>query len=139
LAAPLHNHAFKRLHAFLFLLAIGFFQDHVDPDGVARAEIGEVFAQLRLLRFYKYWIHSFISRQTRSGGASTLRTINDYTQMYAIFPQKLNDMRRSKGRRPLSLLLEPRLSAILAIFAAKFFFEDVCFRSRAKHLHHSDG
>src|ERR1700691_5374893 len=86
LTSTLHDDAFKRLHAFFFLLAICFFQDHVDPDGVARAEIGEVFAQLRLLRFYKYRIHSFISRQTRSGGASTLRTIADYTQIWAMFP-----------------------------------------------------
>jgi len=70
---------------------VRFFQDHVDSDGVARAEIGEVFAQLRLLRFYKYRIHSLISRQTRSGGASTLRTIINYTQIWAVFPQKLHD------------------------------------------------
>src|SRR5712691_1238714 len=39
--------AFERLQAFLYLLAFAFLQADVDAHGVTRAELGEVFAQLR--------------------------------------------------------------------------------------------
>src|SRR6266478_3790758 len=38
-----NHHAFERLQALLFLLAVAFLQAHIDTDGVAWPEFGEVF------------------------------------------------------------------------------------------------
>src|SRR5882762_3314333 len=43
------HHAFERLQALLFLLAVAFLQADIDTDGVTRPEFGEVFAQLRFM------------------------------------------------------------------------------------------
>jgi len=49
-AALLGDHnAFERLDAFLDLFAFAFEEADIDPDCVARAEVGEVFAQLRFV------------------------------------------------------------------------------------------
>jgi len=54
-------HPSKGLQAFLGLLAFAFLQAHVDAHGVARAELGEVFAQLRFMEFTNYRIHVPVS------------------------------------------------------------------------------
>src|SRR6267143_519789 len=43
------HHALECLEALLHLLAFAFLQADVDAHGVARAELGEVFAQLRFM------------------------------------------------------------------------------------------
>jgi hypothetical protein len=43
------NHAFKRLETFLFFLPFAFFETDIYANGVARAELGKVFAQLRFM------------------------------------------------------------------------------------------
>jgi len=43
------THALEGLEALLHLLAFAFLQADVDAHGVARAELGEVFAQLRFM------------------------------------------------------------------------------------------
>src|SRR5258708_30288564 len=43
------HHALKRLQALFFLLAVAFLQPHIDTDGVAWPEFGEIFAQLRFM------------------------------------------------------------------------------------------
>src|SRR2546428_4604175 len=43
------HHALERLEALLHLLAFTFLQADVDANGIARAELGEVFAQLRFV------------------------------------------------------------------------------------------
>jgi hypothetical protein len=44
-----------------------------------------ILANLGLLRFMHNRIHDFISRQTRSGGASTQRTISDSSLFTTVF------------------------------------------------------
>src|SRR2546428_14047580 len=43
------HHALERLKALLHLLAFTFLQADVDAHGIARSELGEVFAQLRFV------------------------------------------------------------------------------------------
>ena len=43
------HHAFKGLDAFLDLFAFAFKEADVDADGVARAELRQIFAQLRFV------------------------------------------------------------------------------------------
>ncbi len=71
-AALLGDHyAFEGLDAFLDLFALAFLQADVYLDGVASAELGKVFAQLRFMQLTYYRIHFLYSLQTHSGGAST--------------------------------------------------------------------
>src|SRR5882757_138073 len=80
-AALLRNHhAFKCLDAFLDLLAFAFHQAYVHLDGVAGAELGEIFAQLRFMQLLNDRIHFRCSLQTHSGGASTSKANIDYRQ-----------------------------------------------------------
>src|SRR5207302_6659066 len=43
------HHTLECLEALLHLLAFAFLQAHVDAYGIARAELGQVFAQLRFM------------------------------------------------------------------------------------------
>src|SRR5437870_2199218 len=75
-AALLGNHnAFERLNAFLDLFAFAF----EEADGIARTELGEVFAQLRVMKLTNYGVHVRYSLQTHSGGASSSQTNCNYT------------------------------------------------------------
>jgi len=79
-AAFLGNHnAFERLDAFLDLFAFAFKEADIDSDGVARAELGEIFAQLRFMKLTNYRMHVLCSLQTHSGGASSSETNCNYT------------------------------------------------------------
>ena len=79
-AALLGNHnAFERLNAFLDLFAFAFEEADIDADGIARTELGEVFAQLRVMKLTNYGVHVRYSLQTHSGGASSSQTNCNYT------------------------------------------------------------
>src|SRR6266849_3495024 len=54
-AALADHHALKRLDSLFF--PFDFLQTHVDPHGIARTELGEVFSHLRLLEFFDHSIH----------------------------------------------------------------------------------
>src|SRR3984957_8373181 len=82
-AASAHHHAFERLDALF--IALTFFQADVDANGIARAEFGEIFAELRVLHTAKYRFHFYLSVQTRSGGASLRRTIRNSTEIRGVF------------------------------------------------------
>src|SRR6266481_1724607 len=85
-AALLRNHhAFKGLDAFLDLFAFAFHQAHVHLDGVAGAELGEIFAQLRFMQLLNDRIHFRYSLQTHSGGASTSKPNINYRQTLIVF------------------------------------------------------
>src|SRR6267378_4126592 len=79
------HHPLECLEALLHLLAFAFLQADVDAHGVPRAELREVFAQLRFMESTNYRIHVLVSLQTRSGRASSLETISDYRQIVTIF------------------------------------------------------
>src|SRR5262245_59760741 len=57
------DHTFKGLDAFLDLFAFTFEQPDVDLDRVARAEVGQIFAQLRFMKFANHRIHVCCSLQ----------------------------------------------------------------------------
>src|ERR1700751_2977844 len=77
-ASATHHHAFERLDALF--IALAFFQPDVDANGIARAEFGEILAELRVLHTANYRFHFYLSVQTRSGGASLRRTIQHFTE-----------------------------------------------------------
>src|SRR5579872_3774578 len=77
-ATAAHHHALERLDALFIALAL--FQADVHANGIARAEFGEIFAELRVLHTANYRFHFYLSVQTRSGGASLRRTICDFTE-----------------------------------------------------------
>ncbi len=86
-AAAAHHHSFEWLDAFLF--AFGFLQADVDADGIAGAEFGEVFAKHGFLRFSDSSIHGRVSRQTHSGGASSILVNGKYSENGADFLEVL--------------------------------------------------
>src|SRR5258707_182910 len=89
-AALLGNHnAFERLNAFLDLFAFAFEEADIDADGVARTELGEVFAQLRVMKLTNYGMHVRYSLKTHSGGASSCKTNCKYTGNRAIILERL--------------------------------------------------
>src|SRR6266700_17969 len=51
------HHAFKGLEPLLFLLALAFLEADVHANGIARAKLGEVFAQLRVMQFTNCRVH----------------------------------------------------------------------------------
>src|SRR5713226_2126588 len=55
------HHALECLEALLHLLAFAFLQADVDAHGIARAELGEVFAQLRFVQLLNSGIHVPVS------------------------------------------------------------------------------
>src|SRR5690348_4634591 len=64
------DHAFKSLEAFLFLLALAFLEADVYANRIARTELGEVFAQLRIMQFTNCRVHVRASfRPTQAGPA----------------------------------------------------------------------
>src|ERR1700751_2308313 len=82
-AAAAHHHSFEWLDTLF--IALTFFQADVDANGIARAEFGEILAELRVLHTAKYRFHFYLSVQTRSGGASLRRTINNSTEIRWFF------------------------------------------------------
>ena len=89
-AALLGNHnAFERLNAFLDLFAFPFEEADINADGVARTELGEVFAQLRVMKLTNYGVHVRYSLQTHSGGASCCKANRNYTGNRWIFLERL--------------------------------------------------
>src|SRR5271154_3975351 len=83
LTAAAHDHALKRLDALFIALAL--FQADINFHRIAGTEIGMILANLGLLRFMNDRIHDIISRQTRSGGASTRRTISNSSAFTPVF------------------------------------------------------
>src|SRR5215831_7564526 len=61
------DHAFKGLDAFFDLVAFAFKEADVDLDRVARAEVGQIFAQLRFMEFANRRIHFSYSLQDPLG------------------------------------------------------------------------
>src|SRR4029077_5774506 len=82
-AAAAHHHAFEGLDTLF--IAFAFFQADVDANGIARAEFGEILAELRVLHTANYRFHFYLSVQTRSGGASLRRTIRNSTEIRGFF------------------------------------------------------
>src|ERR1700751_3795829 len=79
-AATAHHHALEWLDTLF--IAFAFFQADVDSNGIARAEFGEILAELRVLHTANYRFHFYLSMQTRSGGASLRRTISNFTEIW---------------------------------------------------------
>src|SRR5690349_14361225 len=70
------HHTFKSLEAFLFLFALAFLEADVHANGIARAELGEVFAQLRFMQFANCRVHVRASfRPTQAGPALERQTL----------------------------------------------------------------
>src|SRR5277367_3989519 len=78
LSAAAHYHAFEWLDALF--VALAFLQAHVHANRVTRAENRVVLANLGRLYLCDDRLHGYYSRQTRSGGASTQRTITNYIE-----------------------------------------------------------
>src|ERR1700723_1355098 len=78
LTAAAHDHALKRLDAFLVPLAL--LQAHVHANRVTGSENGMILANLGRLHLSENRLHGDYSRQNRPGGASTQRTIPDYIE-----------------------------------------------------------
>src|SRR5271169_285361 len=83
LTAAAHDHALKRLDALFIALAL--FKADINFHRIAGTEIRMILANLGLLRFMNDRIHDIISRQTRSGGASTQRTISNSSAFTPVF------------------------------------------------------
>src|ERR1700751_2450157 len=81
-AATAHHHALEWLDTLF--IAFAFFQADVDSNGIARAEFGEILAELRVLHTANYRFHFYLSVQTRSGGASLRRTICNFTEFRGV-------------------------------------------------------
>src|SRR5207302_9244914 len=77
------DHTFKSLETFFFLLAFTFLEADVHADGVARAEFGEVFAQLRFMQFTNCRVHVRASFRPTGGGASFSKANQNYSQVFA--------------------------------------------------------
>src|SRR2546430_16217696 len=89
-AALLGNHnAFERLNAFLDLFAFAFEEADIDAGGIARTELGQVFAQLRFMKLANYGMHVRYSLQTHSGGASCCKANCNYRGNRGIFLERL--------------------------------------------------
>jgi hypothetical protein len=56
----------------------------VHADGIPGAEYGMILAKLGLLHLSDDRFHVYFSRQTRSGGAGTQRTIDNSTEVAPI-------------------------------------------------------
>jgi hypothetical protein len=87
-------------------------------DGVARPEIGEVFAQLRFMQLTNNRIHFLYSLQTHSGGASTSETNTNYKQSATICLEILSH--GLAGERPTHLQHEAAQAASLLRQTAPF-------------------
>lgn len=59
--------AFKGLNTFLDLVAFAFKKADIHLDRVARAEVGQIFAQLRFMEFANHRIHFSYSLQDPLG------------------------------------------------------------------------
>src|SRR5215467_8381528 len=71
-----NHHTFKSLEAFFFLLAFPFLEADVHTNGVARAELREVLAQLRFMQFTNCRVHVRASfRPTQAGPALERQTL----------------------------------------------------------------
>src|SRR5215471_14652103 len=75
------HHTFKGLDAFFDLFAFAFEEADIDADGIARAEVGQIFAQLHIMEFTNHRIHFRCSLQTHSGGASSSKTNHNYRRL----------------------------------------------------------
>src|SRR4029077_8992236 len=59
-AAAAHHHALEWLDTLF--IAFAFFQADVDANGIARAEFGEILAELRVLHTANYRFHFYFVR-----------------------------------------------------------------------------
>ena len=79
LSAAAHHHALKRLDAFF--VALAFLQAHIHANRVAGAEMPGGPCEVGTVAPYAMiGFMTIISLQTRSGGASTQRTITNYSE-----------------------------------------------------------
>ena len=80
-----NDHAFKGLDAFLDLFAFAFEEADVDADGVTRAKLRQIFAQLHFMKFANHRIHFRIPRRPTQAGPALLRQsqiIRENAQIY---------------------------------------------------------